>query len=110
MTAALTHLHRLVYPFLQPQWISSWHATDASEIAFQRGSQPVLVFLHPQFAGSGSSCIGVKALFQQIESSSFNMLFEYFTSWQQILETSGFLCEQVFPTIINSHAIICMII
>ena len=67
LSAALTHLHCLVHPFLQPQWISSWHASDTSEIVLQRGSQPVLVFVHPQFAESGSSCIGVKALFQQID-------------------------------------------
>jgi len=43
LSAALTRLHHLVHPFLQPQWISSWHATDASEIVLQRGSQPILV-------------------------------------------------------------------
>ena len=32
LSAALTHLHCLVHPFLQPQRISSWHASDASEI------------------------------------------------------------------------------
>ena len=61
LSAAFTHLHRLVHPFLQPQWISSWHAWDASEIVVHSGFQPVVFFFHPQLAGSGSYCIAVRA-------------------------------------------------
>ena len=81
---------------------------DASEIVLQRGSQPVLVFLHPQFAGLGSSCIGVKALFQQIDWYLARLICCLSTS--QVGGRFSRLCEQVFPTIINSHDITCTII
>ena len=53
LSAAFAHLHLLVHPFLQPQWISSWHAGDTSEIVVHNGSQPVVFLFHPQLAGSG---------------------------------------------------------
>ena len=36
------NLHCLVDSFLLPQWISSWHASDASEIVVHSGSHPVI--------------------------------------------------------------------
>ena len=51
LSAAFTHLHRLVHPFLQPQLMSSWHAWDASEIVVHSGFQPVVFFYIPNWQG-----------------------------------------------------------
>ena len=63
LSTAFTQSHTYI-AFFQPQWISSWHA---SEVVVHSGSHPVVFFFHPQLAGSGSFCIVVRAFFQQMD-------------------------------------------
>ena len=54
-SAALTHLHCLLHPFLHPQRRSSWQALIASGRVVQQTSHPPVSFLfHPQSPGDGS--------------------------------------------------------
>ncbi|KAK3878933.1 hypothetical protein Pcinc_016476 [Petrolisthes cinctipes] len=66
LSAALVHLQRLVHPFLQLQWISSWQDFEASGNVVQRGCQPVASFIQPQSDGLGNSGFKTRALFQQL--------------------------------------------
>ena len=69
LRAALTHLHLVVQPLIQPQRISSRHDFDASGRVVHCGCHPVVYFHQPQCDGLGNSEFGIMALFQQFAGS-----------------------------------------
>ncbi len=60
--AAFKNLHAPRHPFLQPQWMSSWHDIEASASTDQNGTQVPSSFCQPNKSGEGILGFATKQL------------------------------------------------